>query len=99
MVGENHENNKLMQVTTEDKPERDAQKRKPSTRDLAPGAAYLLEQAEKRPDLFISLVRQLMPAKIDLDVSIMSRDLVDLLSQRREQLAQMRDVTPEEEED
>ena len=40
-----------------------------------------------------------MPAKIDLDVSIMSRDLVDLLSQRREQLAQMRDVTPEEEED
>jgi len=63
---------------------------------LEPGTVYLLEQAEKRPELFMPLIRQMMPAKIDLDVQVMSRDLVTLLSERRNQLAQMRDITPEE---
>lgn len=75
------------------------QKKRRSLKDLEPGTAYLAEQAEKRPDLFLPLVRQLLPAKIDVDVTVMSRELVDLMHTRRNQLAQMRDVTPKEDDD
>jgi len=61
--------------------------------------AYMLNIAETRPELFVPLIRQMMPAKIDVDVQIMGRELVDLMAQRREQLAKMRDITPEEEHD
>lgn len=70
-----------------------AQKRKKSLKDLSAGAAYLAEQAEKNPVAFMGLVRQLLPAKIDLDVTL-TRDLVDTLASRRDQLARLKDVTP-----
>lgn len=76
-----------------------AQKRDKRKKDLSAGAAYLLEQAEENPQLFMPLLRQLLPAKLDLDVTVLNRDMVSLLSQRREQLAQLKDVTPPDEDD
>lgn len=80
-----------------------AKERNPKLKPLSDGAAYLADQADKNPQAFLALVKQLLPSKIDVDVTVMSRELVDLLSQRREQLADMRsnirDVTPTEEND
>lgn len=79
-----------------------AQKKKRSLKDLEPGIAYLVKQADERPELFMPLVRQLLPAKIDVDVTVMTQQMVGLLSERREQLAalrDMKDVTPQEDED
>ena len=70
-----------------------------TTKGLSPGAAYLMEQAHKNPVAFMGLAKGLLPAKIDVDVTVMNRDMVDLLSTRREQLAELRDVTPEEDDD
>jgi len=75
------------------------QRRNKSLRDLEPAIAYMVHHADTRPDLFLPLVRQLMPAKIDLDVSIMNRELVTMLSARRDQLAQLRDITPTRDDD
>lgn len=73
-----------------------AQAKDPSLEGLSPGAAYLAKQAQDNPAAFISLVRMLMPAKLDLDVTVMNREMVDLLSYRRDQVAAMRDITPKE---
>ena len=72
------------------------QKKRRSLKDLEPSVAYLADQAEDNPQAFMGLLRSLLPAKIDLDVTLMSRDLVGVLSERRDQLAQLRDVTPED---
>lgn len=69
-----------------------------SLQDLSPGAAYLAKQAQDNPAAFISLVRMLMPAKLDVDVTVMNREMIDLLSYRRDQVAKMRDITPEDDE-
>lgn len=73
------------------------QKKRRSLAELEPGTAYLLEQAEKRPELFMPMVRQLMPAKIDIDVKMMGEELLTLMTQRRDQLAAMKDITPTKE--
>lgn len=78
---------------------RDVKDRKPELKNLSDGAAYLAEQAQENPVAFLGLVKQLLPAKIDIDVSIMNRDMLDILSERRQQLAQMRDVTPDEDDE
>jgi hypothetical protein len=82
-----------------DRAGRNTKARKPGLSKLADGAAYLAEQAEANPVAFLALVKQLLPAKIDLDVSIMNRDMLEVLNERRAQLARMRDVTPTEESD
>lgn len=69
-----------------------------SLQSLSPGAAYLAKQAQDNPAAFISLVRMLMPAKLDVDVTVMNREMIDLLSYRRDQVAKMRDITPEDDE-
>lgn len=56
--------------------------------------AYLVHHALTKPELFLPMVRQMMPNKIDLDVQIMGQELVETLNERRNQLANMRDVTP-----
>lgn len=75
-----------------------AKSRDPKLKNLSDGAAYLAAQAEENPQAFMSLIKQLLPAKIDVDVSIMNRDMLEMLTERRAQLAQMRDVTPEDDE-
>src|SRR6056297_1506654 len=60
------------------------QKRKRSLKDLEPGAAYLAEQAERNPVAFMSLVGKLVPQKIDMDVQVMSQQMMGLLESRRE---------------
>ena len=72
------------------------QKRDRRLKELPPSVAYLADQAEKNPQAFMGLLRSLLPAKIDLDVTLMSRDLIGVLSERRDQLAQLRDITPED---
>lgn len=79
----------------------DTQKKHKTLRDLEPGIAYLVHQAHHRPELFMPLVRQLLPAKIDMEVTVMTQQMVEMLSERRDQLVQlrgMRDVTPKEHE-
>lgn len=65
----------------------------------AGGTKYLEMQAHENPKAFMALVAKIIPAKIDLDVKVMSEEVVGTLAQRRQQmqeLRQMRDVTPEE---
>lgn len=80
-----------------------AQKKRPSLKDLEPGVAYLVEQAEKRPQLFMPLVAKMMPDKINMEVAVRGEELIETLQQRRDFLAQQRgemiDVTPEEPEE
>lgn len=75
----------------------------PAMRPLVEGltgtSAYLAVQAIDQPVAFMGLLKGLLPAKLDIDVTVMNRELVTLLSARREQLATMRDITPEEEND
>lgn len=74
-----------------------AQKKKRSLKDLEPGIAYLVKQADERPELFMPLVRQLLPAKLDVEVSVMTQQMAGLLHERRDQLAALRDDMDEAE--
>lgn len=56
------------------------------------GVAYLMRQAEQNPAQFLALVKQSMPAKIDLDITMQADDLIGLVNQRREQLSSQRSV-------
>lgn len=60
------------------------QKKYPTYRDLDPRLAYLLHQAEKRPELFMAMLSRLMPAKIDVSVTNLTADLVELMQERRQ---------------
>ena len=66
----------------------------PEMKAVDGGTAYLYQQARQNPQLFMPLVKQLMPTKIDMDVKLLGAELVDLMTERRDQLANMRDVTP-----
>jgi len=66
----------------------------PEMKGVDGGTAYLYQQARMNPQLFMPLVKQLMPTKIDMDVKLLGAELVDLMTERRNQLANMRDVTP-----
>lgn len=63
------------------------------------GAVYLLKVAENHPQLFIPLVGKLMPTKVDLEVNKMGAELLQLMTERRDQLAKMKDVTPDKGDD
>ena len=63
-----------------------------SLSDLEPGVAYLAHQATRRPDLFVPLLRQMMPSKVDMEVKIMTENMVEVMHKRRDQLAQMRQL-------
>jgi len=68
------------------------QKQRRSLKDLEPGAAYLADQAEKNPVAFMSLVGKLVPQKIDVDVQVMSQQMMGLLEERRAALAASRGI-------
>jgi len=67
----------------------------PELNDVDAGTAYLYQQARLNPTLFMPLVKQLMPTKIDVDLQLMGGELLELMTQRRDQLAAMRDITPD----
>jgi hypothetical protein len=71
----------------------------PELKDVDAGTAYLYQQARTNPSLFMPLVKQLMPTKIDVDLQLMGGELLELMTQRRDQLAAMRDITPEGDDD
>ena len=67
----------------------------PELKGVDAGTAYLYQQARVNPSLFMPLVKQLMPTKIDVDLQLMGGELLELMTQRRDQLAAMRDITPD----
>ena len=67
----------------------------PELKDIDAGTAYLYQQARTNPALFMPLVKQLMPTTIDMDLQVMGGELLELMTHRRDQLAAMRDITPE----
>lgn len=54
------------------------------------GVEYLMRQAEAQPAAFMGLIGKLLPKDIKVDVSVDGRSLVEVLLERREQLADMR---------
>jgi hypothetical protein len=85
------------------------QEKDPSFEGVPPAVAYLTDQAEKNPVAFMALVGKTVPAKLDVDVTVMTEQMTELLQERRQQLAQMRreqvderpmiDITPTENHD
>lgn len=59
----------------------------------AGGVKYLTEQAEKNPVAFMALVARILPKEMNVNVTAVTQDLVDVMQKRRDQLAEMRDVT------
>ena len=51
---------------------------------LDPRVAYLLHQAEKQPAVFLQLIARLMPAKVDISVTAVTDELVQLMQERRQ---------------
>lgn len=66
--------------------------------EIENGTAYLVKVAEEMPNLFVPMVAKLMPAKVDMEVNMMGTELLKLMTQRRDQLAALKDITPEDEE-
>tara|TARA_R110002072_G_scaffold173356_2_gene327990 strand:- start:766 stop:1152 length:387 start_codon:yes stop_codon:yes gene_type:complete len=64
--------------------------------DIEDSTAYLVKVAKEMPNLFVPMVAKLMPAKVDMEVSMMGNELLQLMTRRRDQLAALKDVTPEE---
>jgi hypothetical protein len=58
--------------------------------DRAGGVDYLIDQSAKNPVAFLGLIGKLLPRDIKVDVSVDGRSLIDVLLERREQLADMR---------
>ncbi len=54
------------------------------------GVEYLMRQAEAQPAAFMGLIGKLLPKDVKVEVSVDGRSLVDVLLERREQLADMR---------
>ena len=65
-------------------------------RELPDGMAWLAHQAEVNPQLFAAILAKIIPANLKVDVTVLGRDLLDLLQERRDKLASMKDVTPVE---
>ena len=56
------------------------------------GEAYLTFQAIKNPSVFAALLGKTMPAKVDVDISVMNGEMVQLMEERRQQLAELREI-------
>lgn len=59
----------------------------------AGGVDYLVAQAEKNPVAFMGLVGKLLPKDIAVDLRVDGQSLSQVLIERREQLAAMKDIT------
>lgn len=71
-------------------------KKRPTMKDMEAGTAYLTDIAEKRPELFMAVLKQMMPATLDINATVMNGQMIEVLTARRVQLAELRDVTPDE---
>lgn len=65
------------------------------------GVKYLKKQAIANPGPFMALVGKTLPKEMSLELQVASRDLLDTINARRQQLAEMQiiDATAEEVED
>ena len=68
------------------------QKKRRSLKDLEPGIAYLTDQAEKNPVAFMSLAGKAMPRQLDVNVQTTTKETMQLMTERRDQLAQMKEI-------
>jgi hypothetical protein len=71
-------------------------KKRRTLKDMEAGTAYLTDIAEKRPELFMAVLKQMMPATLDINATVMNGQMIEVLTARRLQLAELRDVTPDE---
>jgi len=90
---------KRMMEAALEKAGENVQKKRRSLKDLEAGTAYLTDIAEKRPELFMALLKQMMPATLDINATVMNGQMVDVLAARRIQLSELRNITPEEDDD
>jgi len=65
--------------------------------DKAGGVKYLVQQAEANPSAFMALVAKTMPQKMDIDVRMISSDMISLMHERRDAIAQTIEHHTEEE--
>lgn len=68
-------------------------------KNAEPATVYLLKLAENNPAIFAQLLKQILPQKVDVDVSLFGGDMLELLTERRQQLSQMKTIEHNEEED
>ena len=66
-------------------------------KEMNAGTAYLYGIAKERPDLFVSMLKMLMPQKIDMNVAVLGQELLTVMTERRNQLAEMREINPDKE--
>ena len=59
-------------------------------------AAYMLSIAEKHPAIFAGLIKPLLPAKLEIDVNVLGPEMLNLLSERRDQVSQMKTIEHED---
>jgi len=76
----------------------DIKEANPDLAEIENGTAYLVKVAQEMPNLFVPMVAKLMPAKVDMEVNMMGNELLKLMTERRDQLAALKDITPEEDE-
>lgn len=57
------------------------------------GVAYLVEQSKKNSSAFLQLVGKILPKQIDVGVSVLAVDLLNVMTERRNGLAAIRAQT------
>ena len=67
--------------------------------DRAGGVDYLVRQSEENPSVFMSIVAKTLPQKLDLDVRMISTDMIALMQERRDAISQSAIVTIEHDDD
>ena len=68
-------------------------------KNAAPEVVYLLKLAENNPAVFAQLLKQILPQKVDVDVNLFGGDMIELLSERRQQLSEMKTIEHEDEDE
>lgn len=58
----------------------------------AGGVKYLETQAHENPKAFLALVGKTLPKEVSLELQVASRDLLDTINSRRQQLAELNTI-------
>ena len=61
----------------------------PALKGVNPATAYMLKLAETQPAIFAGLVKPLLPTKVDIDVTVMTNELVTMLADGRQRVKEI----------
>jgi hypothetical protein len=56
-------------------------------KDIDAGVAYLAVQANRNPKAFMSLLSKAIPRKLDVDVNVLTGDMLKMISDGRQRVA------------